>query len=423
MIVYYESSASEVQWKYPAYKPDLDKMMANANKVGQAKEGRVKVIEYYSENQMLITIEPLYGNRPTMTPPYVTVADEDHGLGRCPFTIGTRPSHDQSYRGDFDNVLAMLNTYNRIMAMHLDSAALNVYPIRIVGQGIDNPGDFGPGAEIRSAEWPPQIDFMAHPPSPYDGQNIMRQLDQALRAAVLLPPSVTGDPNESVTSAAGINATQSMPNAEVVSMQRDTIAPMLQAANEVAFRGEEQYGDIEKTISGVSKGTPFTETYIPAKDIKGNYENEVIYGMGAGLDKISLNVALLQNKGEGMISDRTAREKSPFVDDPLGEERQIVIENMTKAGLSGIIAGMAAPPGDPRGITLEQLDAMWEEIESPEGNLRTALRKHLTDQQQALAPVPETGSPALTAPGVAGAGEPQPPSFAGAPPLEELLGA
>jgi hypothetical protein len=250
----------------------------------------------------------------------------------------------------------------------------------------------------------------------------MRVMDQAIRAAVLLPPSVTGDPNESVTSAAGISATQSMPNAEVVSMQRDTIAPMLQAANEVAFRGEEQYGDTEKTISGVSKGTPFTETYKPSADINGNYENEVVYGMGAGLDKISLNVALLQNKGEGMISDRTAREKSPFVDDPLGEEKQIMLETLNKAAQSGIIAGTAAPPGDPRGISLQQLVAIRKELDNPDGTIWDAIAQHLTDQQQALVPTPETGPPALGSPGIAGAGEPQPPTFAG-PPIEELLGA
>jgi hypothetical protein len=423
IIVAWEATANEVTWTYPAFKAEISDMMVRAKNQGMVKEGRVRVLEYYDKGQVLVTIEPLFSSKSGKTPPFVTVTDEQHGLGCVPFAIGTRPTHDGSYRGDFDNVLAMLNTSNRIMTMHLDSAALNVYPVRIVGQGIDNPEDYGPGAEIHSQEWPPQLDYLASPPSPYDGYQIMRVLDAAIRSAVLLPPSVTGDPNESVTSAAGIGATQSMPNAEVVSMQRDSLAPMLQAANEIAFRGEEQYGDVEKTISGVSRGTSFSETYVPSKDIKGNYQNDVVYGMGAGLDKVTLNVALLQNKGEGMISDRTAREKSPFVDDPLGEEKQIGIEQMTKAAFSALIASAAAPPGDPRAITPQQIADIWDEMEQPDGSLKEAIRKHMTPAQQPLAPVAETGSPALSSPGVAGVGEPQPPSFAGAPPIDELLGA
>jgi hypothetical protein len=62
-------------------------------------------------------------------------------------------------------------------------------------------------------------------------------------------------------------------------------------------------------------------------------------------------------------------------------------------------------------------------MEQPDGSLKEAIRKHMTPAQQPLAPVAETGSPALSSPGVAGVGEPQPPSFAGAPPIDELLGA
>ena len=123
------------------------------------------------------------------------------------------------------------------------------------------------------------------------------------------------------------------------------------------------------------------------------------------------------------ISVSSFQEKSPFVDDPLSEEKQLLIEQVTKAASSAIIAGAAAPPGDPRAITPQQIADIWDELESPEGSLKEAIRKFLTPENQPLAQVPETGPPALSAPGTAGAGEPQPPSFQGAPPLEELLGA
>ena len=95
---------------------------------------------------------------------------------------------------------------------------------------------------------------------------------------------------------------------------------------------------------------------------------------------------------------------------------------MTKAAFSALIAGAAAPPGDPRALTAQQIADIWDDLEQPGGTLKEAIRNHLNAQQAPLAPVPETGSPALASPGMAGAGEPQPPAFMG-PPIEEMMGA
>lgn len=426
-VIAYESTLGEVKWRWSDEAAELDQMMHSALRMGaDASTERVRVYEFYSTAQGMVVVEPLFGRKPSQRSPNVTVMDELHELGKCPVVIGTRPSHDGAYRGDFDHMLAMLNTSNRLMTLHLDAAARKVYATLIVDEEVENPRDEGPGAllTVKSSVGGvmSHVGWLQHPASAYDGYNVQRQLDSAIRTAVLLPPSVTGNPDESVISAAGINATQSMPNAEVVSLQRDSLAPMLQAANEVALRWDERWCDTSKTITGMQQGAPFAEEYEPSKDIAGNYANEVVYGIGAGQDPISFNVMLLQNKGEGMISERTARDMSPIVENSLREEQLIATETMTKAAFSAIVAGAAAPPGDPRALTVDQITAIWEDLEKPEGSLKDALRNHLKAQQTALAPVPETGSPALASPGAAGVGEPQqPPPFTGAPPLEELL--
>jgi hypothetical protein len=423
-IIAYESSPADVKYRFADYADEIDSKLAQ-ERMHHARDDRVKVIEFYNGTQVLVVIECMYRDKTQRKAQHVVVVDEEHGIGKCPIAIGTRPTWDDSYRGDFDQTLAMLNTLNRLTTMSLDAATRKVYATLIVDGEVENPNDEGPGAIIQvnnnTGQVTDHIGWLQHPASAYDGANDRRSLDAALRTSVLLPPSVTGNPDESVVSAAGIAATQSMPNAEVVSLQRDSIGPMLQAANELAMRGDEKWGDTSKTITGVVRGAPFSETYTPSKDIDGNYTNDVMYGMGSGLDKVNLNVMLLQNKGEGMISDQTAREKSPFVDDPVMEKNRIVSEQMEKAAFSGIIASAAAPPGDPRALPLDQLAAIWDELEKPDGTMKEAIKLFMP-QQAPMAPPPQMGAPALASPGIAGAGEPQqPPPFAG-PPLEELVG-
>jgi hypothetical protein len=425
IVVAYESTRQSVMHRFQDQAEDINLMLTKAKMRSSAmRDDKVRVIEFYNERQVIVIVHAMY-DRGHEGKDWISVVDEEHGIGKTPVAIGVRPAWDGSYRGDFDQTLAMLNTLNRLTTMSLDAAARKVYATLIVDGEVENPNDEGPGAIIQvnnnTGNVTDHIGWLQHPASAYDGANDRRSLDAALRTSVLLPPSVTGNPDESVVSAAGIAATQSMPNAEVVSLQRDSIGPMLQYANELAMRGDEKWGDTKKTISGVARGAPFVEQYTPSKDIDGNYTNDVIYGMGSGLDKVNLNVMLLQNKGEGMISDQTAREKSPFVDDPVMEKNRIVTEQMEKAAFSGIVASAAAPPGDPRALPLDQLAAIWDELEKPDGSLKEAIKLFMP-QQAPLAPPPQMGAPALASPGIAGAGEPQqPPPFAG-PPLEELVG-
>ena len=410
------------------YDHELGPMLNRAMKLGNADQDQVRVYQFYDKERVLHVAEAMFENGGSGRREFEVLADYAHELGKCPVVIGTRPSHDGAYRGDFDQMPAMLNTANRMMTMHLDSAAEGVYPTIVVDGEVENPNDRGPGAIIQVANNQgnvlDHIDFLRNPAGPYDNYQLMRTVDTALRTAALLPPSVTGDPNESVTSAAGIGATQSMPNAEVISLQRDTIGPMLQAANEIALMVDEKHCDADKTITGTQRGSAFVERYTPSKHIAGDYSNDVVYGLGAGADKVTTGVMVLQAKGEGLLPDRLARELHPITSDynPIDLEAMFATEQMTKASFSALIAGAAAPPGDPRALSAQQIADIWDDLEKPGVTLKEAIRNHLTDQQAALAPVPETGAPALASPGIAGAGEPQPPAFNG-PPLQELMGA
>jgi hypothetical protein len=385
---------------------------------GQAKVGRVKVIEFHTDEYTIATAEPCWNTKPGGTKKvFEVLMYEEHKLGKCPVVIGTRPTHDGIYRGDFDHIIGLLNTHNKLMTMHLDSGMNNVYPLALEFE-IENPDDEGPGAMLHKSNPNSTFEYVSRNASPYDNYNMLRMMEASERAGSLLPPSLTGDPNESVTSAAGISATQGAPNAEVASLQRDCLVPMLQGMFELAMRADERWSDTEKTITGVQRGAPFAETYKPSDLFDGDYGIEVRFGLGTGLDPINQGVMVKQDLGAGLISQRTAREQSPLVEDPVREENQIAYEMLQQATFAGIVAQAAAPPGDPNKITVEQLSLIWDELQKPDVDLMTAIKKYTETLalQQPAAP-PQPGNP--TAPGIAGAGEPQ-PAFGG-PPLEELM--
>lgn len=419
--------AAETQSIYEVekqYDVDLGRLMTDARKVAEASNDSVTVLSFYDDERVLIVAEPLYKTKPRNRNAFEVLVDEAHGLGKCPVAIGVRPSFDGAYRGDFDNMLAMLNVGNILMNLHLDSASRKVYAVLVHDEQLENPEDDGPGAQFsvkdNTGNVLEHVGYLNHPAAAYDNYQVMRTLDQAIRTAALLPPSVTGDPNESVVSAAGVAATQSMPNAEVVSLQRDSLAPMLRAANELAMRGEEKHSDAEKTIGGFRKGAPFTEKYTPSKDIGGNYSNEVMYGMGSGLDKVNTGVMVKQDLGAGLISRAEARELSPFVKDPQRTDRLIREEMLADAAYAGILAATQLPPGTPGAIDLNTLADLWEDLEKEELPIRDALKAHA--ERMALVKPPESPSDmaAMSSPGMAGAQEPQQPMMQG-PPLEELL--
>jgi hypothetical protein len=80
---------------------------------------------------------------------------------------------------------------------------------------------------------------------------------------------------------------------QVKSFQAIT-ANALRKVIEICFEVDEKCFKKEKTIRGVDAGAPYAITYLPAKDINGDYSVEVSYGMLAGLNPAQALVFMLQ---------------------------------------------------------------------------------------------------------------------------------
>src|SRR5690349_22512705 len=98
---------------------------------------------------------------------------------------------------------------------------------------------------------------------------------------------------------------------------------------------------LRKTVNGNISGAPFTETYVPAKDIKGDYSVSVTYGMTAGMDPNRAIVFLLQLRADGSLDRDTMQRQLPFDVDVEDLQRRIDIEQIEdalKQGLFGLLA-------------------------------------------------------------------------------------
>ena len=391
---------------------------ARLSKARFANPEKARVIEFYDGDIIAVMVQALPAKDSTQKPKAWEwlIPPTRHDLDWCPVAIGAVPTMDGSYRGRFDSVLAVVNIMNRFMTLHLDDAIRNVYSPMVVSDKVQEPEEWGPDAIIKVESMADMPQYMAPPTTPFANFQLMKMLYEFARAGAILPVSRSGDPNESIISAAGVTSTQGQMSDAVRSIQKDTLAPLLEAANSLALCGDEKHADVEKDIHGYSRGQEFTLSYVPSKVIAGNYRNRVAYGLYGGLDEINQNVMLLQNAGK-LISERTAREQSPLVEDPMKEEKQLTLEQLDKSILAGIFAAASQPPGTPGAVDPGTVARIRKALQSEGKSLDDAVAEAMPQQMPMAPPAPMPMPSATGTPGAARGQQPRTPL----PPMEQLL--
>ena len=379
---------------------------------------RATVIEYWDDTQYIAVVEGhvKQGYSQAQHRALITVAEERHDMGVVPVAVAARPQMDGVYRSEFMGGVGVTNTLNRLITMMLDDAFQKVYA-PTMSYDVENPEEGGPGGHLVAQSDKARFEWIQPPNQPFTNLQIVRDLTGAARSANLIPPARSGDPNESIISAAGISATQSQFNSDVRNIQDKVIAPLLERAVEIAFAADEKWCEPPKGQPKEIYNTGRDETYVPSKDIGGLHRVKVIYGMRAGLDPINQGVMVLQQRGAELISKRTSLELSPFVEDPVAEEKQMLLENIDAALTAGLIqqAGTGA-------LDVATLAHIRKMVADEDTSLTDALEMHAPLAPAPLAaPASTPGAAPSQAPGVAGAAEGQalPQNL---PPLAELLG-
>ena len=364
----------------------------------EASMEKVRVIEYYDGTAAQVVVESLNSN-PRGGKPKALVIDEKHGLTHCPVVVKAAANLDGTYSGEFSSGLGVLAYWDKLMRMVMDDAIKKVYPERIA-YNVQNPEDYGPDATIALESPDGRYEYVQSPNQPFSNFQIMREVSGSVRTSFMLPVSRSGDPNESIISAAGVSATQGQFTEDIRGIQRDGIGPLIEAGLEVALEGEMVWSpDATKSIWSDNGG----ETYVPRKDIGGYRKVQLRYGPMSGLDEINQGVMVLQQLGGGIISQEDAMELSPFTEDPQRTKKRKLLESMEQALIAGLQQQAAQGTISPFHLAM-----ISQAVASDEVTLDEAIAALIPQQL----PAPTGSAPA--APGTAPGAPPQAPGIPGA---------
>lgn len=246
-------------------------------------------------------------------------------LGKCMARVRLRPTLDGEQRGQFDDVLGVQLARARFAVLQIQAAEKSIQAPIAIPQDVQELA-LGPDSIMRSAN-PQAIRRvpLELPPGVFAESQI---LERELRLGTRYPETRTGQVDASVITGRGVQALSAGFDTQIRAAQAQ-FARLFTDLIGLCFELDEKiFGSIEKTIRGSDDGTPFIIKYKPSRDIKGDYTVDVSYGLMSGLDPNRAIIALLQMRGDKLVSREFARREIPVEINVMQEEQTIDIEEM-----------------------------------------------------------------------------------------------
>ena len=389
--------------------PEFESQLLGKDGYDQDLSAQLDIIRYYDKDQSLI-FAPQRND--------LILSQARNPLGKMMVVVARRPSIDGEMRGQFDDVLGIQLLRNRFALLAMEAAEKSVQSPIVVPQDVQEM-EFGGDAVIRTTN--PAGVRRVELPIPAGAFTEQQLLQQELRTGTRYPESRTGNLDASIITGQGVQALMGGFDTQVKSAQA-VFASALKDVISVCFEVDEVVFNIEKTVRGVDAGAPYTVTYVPSKDIKGDYSADVRYGMLAGLNPAQGLIFMLQALGAKIISKDLVQREMPFGINVTQEQEKIEVEEMRNSllaslnALSSAIPQMATQGQDPSEIIQKIADVIKARQKGIA--VEEAISEVFSPQElpPAGAPMVEQPSPAPAAP-VGGAS----PMAAPASPLQSLL--
>ena len=323
----YKMSVAELVAQFPEYETQL----LDGNKFSTSLNSELEVIRYYDKDQSIIYV-PTRDN--------LLLSRAKNPLGKMMVVVARKPSIDDELRGQFDDVLGIQLLRNRFALLAMEAAEKSVQAPIVLPQDVQE-FELGGDAVIRTNN-PAGVRRVELSISPA-ALNESTLLNQELRVGARYPESRTGNVNASIVTGQGVQALMGAFDTQVKSAQA-IFASALRDVINICFEVDEKLFPAEKTIRGVDSGSPYEVTYLPAKDIKGDYSADVRYGMLAGLNPAQGLIFMLQALGGGLISKDMAMRELPFTVNVTQELEKIETEKMRDSLLNSVSALTQAIP-------------------------------------------------------------------------------
>jgi len=310
--------------------PSLLRILQSNETGGQETMGwaerEIEVVKYCDADQMIMYL-PQHGNQVLQMMP--------NPLGKVYVAIAKRPGFDREVRGAFDDAVWVQLAKSRMALLGLEATEKSVRAPLAVPRDVQKM-TFGDDAIIRT-DSPDKVRRVALDVPQYAFQE-GQFLEQELRVGTRTPEARSGNMDASIITGRGVQALMGGFNT-VITTGQNVIAMALRHAIALCFEMDEKLwpGD-KKTVKGVVQGVPFEETYVPRKDIAGGYTSDVTYGFAAGQDPARAIVALLQLRGDQLVSRDFVQRQLPMDLDVVQLQVQIDNEQMTDALKQGMMA-------------------------------------------------------------------------------------
>ena len=373
----YSMTLGELVTQFPEY----DNELLGGYGYKQDLNTQVEMIRYYDKDQSIIYI-PSKQN--------LILSKALNPLGKMMVVVARKPSIDDELRGQFDDVLGIQLLRNRFALLAMEAAEKSVQAPIVLPSDVQEL-QLGGDAVIRTSN-PAGVRRveLTLPQGAFTEQNL---LNQELRVGARYPESRTGNVNASIVTGQGVQALMGAFDTQVKSAQA-IFASALRDVINICFEVDEKLFPGEKTIRGVDSGSPYEVTYLPSKDIKGDYSSDVRYGMLAGLNPAQGLIFMLQALGGGLISKDMAMRELPFTVNVTQELEKIETEKMRDSLLNSVsaltqaIPTMAAQGQDVSDIVLKIAEVIKARQKGQA--LEDAIGAAFTPKQQ----VPPTGTAA-----------------------------
>jgi hypothetical protein len=307
-----------------------------SNEVGGQQAGwehrEIEVVKYCDGDQITMYL-PNHGN--------VTVDTMANPMGKVYVSIAKRPGFDKEVRGAFDDAIWVQLAKARMALLGLEATEKAVRAPLVVPRDVQKM-TFGDDAIIRTDN--PQGVMYPQRDIPQYAFQEGAMLDNEARQAMRSPEVRSGNLDASIITGKGVQALMGGFNT-VITTGQSVIAQALARALALCFEMDSKlWPNVKKTVSGVVQGTPFEENYIPKKDIAENYTVDVTYGFAAGQDPARAIVALLQLRGDQLVSRDFVQRQLPMDLDVVQLQTQIDNEQFTDALKQGMMGYMQAVP-------------------------------------------------------------------------------
>lgn len=256
-------------------------------------------------------------------------------FGELPYAVAKRPGYDDEIRGAFDEAIWVQLAKARMALLGLEATQKNVDAPLALPPDVQR-FNYGKDAVIRTQS-PEKVQFVGRdfPQAAIAQQQL---LEREVMLGTRTPESRTGNIDASIITGKGVQALQGGFNT-VISTGQTVIGRAMEQALNIALKMDEKFWpDVKKEIRGVLQGTPFEESYTPAKDIDGNYTVDVTYGFASGLDPSRALVFLLQLRGDQLVPRDFVQRQLPMDIDVVQLQTQIDNEQVIDALKQGVFA-------------------------------------------------------------------------------------